>query len=63
MGDVVVDLGDDFEGFEDFGGKDGRVPLNPYNDDDNLPNVDSQFFGVDLRREEDNNEEVEVEGD
>ena len=62
MGDVVVDLGDDFKGFDDFGGKDGRVPLNPY-DDDNLPNVDSQFFGVDLHWEEDNNKEVEVEGD
>jgi len=64
VGDVEVDLGDvdDFEGFDDFGGKDGRAPLNPY-DDDNWPNADSQFFEVDLRWEEDNNDEVEVEGD
>lgn len=61
MGDVA-DLGNDFEGFDDFGGKDGTVPPNPY-DDDSWPNADSQFFGADLRWKTDNNEDVEVEGD
>jgi len=55
-------LGNDFEGFEDFGGTDGTAPPNPY-DDDSWPNADSQFLGADLRWKTDSNEEVEVEGD